>query len=109
MSERGIHPDLLDGTRAMEVAAAVGSSLRRGRTIDLHYGEVSEAAAFKAVMTSLGCLMLVVMLVALPLALAGPALGLDWTLVIVYAIPPVLVGFILLQLFRFALREPTEG
>ena len=88
---------------------AAARSLRKGRTIDLHYEEVSEAGTFKSVMTSMGCLLLAVTLVALPLALAGPALGLDGTLVIAYAIPPVLVGFLLLQLFRFALRGPTEG
>jgi myo-inositol 2-dehydrogenase/D-chiro-inositol 1-dehydrogenase len=88
----------------MEVAEAAFRSLRKGRTVDLHYEEVSEAGTFKAVMTSLGCLVLVATLLALPLALAGPALGLDWTLVFAYAIPPVLVGFLLLQLFRFALR-----
>lgn len=104
-----VHPDLLDGTRAMEVAEAAVRSLRKGRTIDLHYEEVSEAGNFKSVMTSLGCVLLVVTLMALPLALAGPALGLNGTLLIAYAIPPVLVGFILLQLFRFALRGPTEG
>ncbi|HEX8202865.1 MAG TPA: hypothetical protein VF590_20480, partial [Isosphaeraceae bacterium] len=100
-----VHPDLTDGTRALEVAAAAARSLRRGRTVDLHYEEVSEAGNFKAVMTSLGCLVLLATLVALPLALAGPALGLDGTLVIAYAIPPALVGFLLLQLFRFAVRE----
>jgi myo-inositol 2-dehydrogenase/D-chiro-inositol 1-dehydrogenase len=93
----------------MEVAEAAVRSLRKGRTVDLHYEEVSEAANFKAVMTSLGCLLLLATLVALPLAMAGPALGLRWTPAIVYAMLPVLVGFILLQLFRFALRKPTEG
>ncbi len=96
-------PDLLDGTRAVELAEAAGRSLRRGRTIDLHYEEVSEAANFKSVMTSLGCLVIVGVLVVLPLALAGPALGLPWTIYLAYLILPALGIFILLQGLRLAL------
>ena len=102
---RPAHPDLLDGTRAMELAAAAGRSLRRGRTIDLHYEEISEAGNFKSVMTSTGCLLLLSILVVLPLALAGPALGLPWTIYLAWAFPPLLVLFTMLQLFRFAVRR----
>ncbi len=106
---RDPHPDLLDGTRAMELTEALGRSLRRGRTIDLHYEEISEAGNFKAVMTSLGCALIVGILVALPIALVGPAFGIDWTLYIAYAIPPVLILFALLQMLRLALRERKES
>jgi predicted dehydrogenase len=99
-------PNLLDGTRAMELAEATVRSLRRGRTVDLHYEEISEASSFKSVMTSTGCMLLLSILVALPAALAGPALGLNWTLYIAYAIPPLLIGFMLMQSLRFAVREP---
>ena len=47
-------------------------------------------------------------LVALPLALAGPALGLGWTRYVAYVIPPALIAFLLLQTLRFALRPPTS-
>lgn len=107
-SGQTVHPDLADGTRATEVAEGVARSLRRGRTVDLHYEEVSEAGTFKSVMTSLGCLLLLGILVTIPLALAGPALGMPWTVYVGYLIPPVLVGFALVQLFRFAIREPGE-
>ena len=105
---RDAHPDLLDGTRAMELVEATARSLRRGRTVDLHYERVSESGNFKSVMTSVGCVLLLLVLVALPVALIGPALGIDWTLYIAYAIPPVLILFILLQSLRFAAREPVE-
>jgi myo-inositol 2-dehydrogenase/D-chiro-inositol 1-dehydrogenase len=101
------HPDLADATRATEVAEAVVRSLRRGRTIELHYEEISEAATFKGVMTSLGCLVLLGSLAVVPLALAGPALGLPWLLYLAYAVPPVLVGFALVQVLRFAIRDPS--
>jgi myo-inositol 2-dehydrogenase/D-chiro-inositol 1-dehydrogenase len=102
---RDSHPDLHDGTRAMEVSEGVVRSLRRGRTVDLHYEEISEAGTFKSVMTSLGCLVLFVVLIVLPIALAGPALGFGWTIYIAYLIPPMLLGFIFLQMMRFAVRD----
>ena len=68
------HPNLLDGTRAMELAEATARSLRRGRTVDLHYEEVSEEATFKSVMTSTGCVVLLIALFILPIALGGLAL-----------------------------------
>jgi len=92
----------------MELVEATARSLRRGRTVDLHYERVSESGNFKSVMTSVGCVLLLLVLVALPVALIGPALGIGWTLYIAYAIPPVLILFILLQSLRFAAREPVE-
>jgi myo-inositol 2-dehydrogenase/D-chiro-inositol 1-dehydrogenase len=103
------HPNLDDATRATEVAEAVVRSLRRGRTVDLYYEDVSEAGTFKSVMTSLGCVVLLAVLGVIPLALAGPALGLPWTIYIAYAIPVVLVAFVFVQLFRFAIREPADA
>jgi myo-inositol 2-dehydrogenase/D-chiro-inositol 1-dehydrogenase len=106
IARRDAHPDLYDGTRAMEVSEGVVRSLRRGRTVELYYEEISEVGTFKSVMTSVGCLVLLSILVIVPLALAGPALGFGWTLYIAYVIPPALVVFALLQLLRFAVREP---
>jgi len=102
---RVFHPDLIDGTRTMELSEAVARSLRRGKTIDLHYEEISEAGTFKTVMASTGCLLLLMALVALPVALVGPAFGLGWTLYLAYAIPPILIVFMLLQMLRFAVKK----
>lgn len=103
-----VHPDLADATRAMEVAEGVVRSLRRGRTVELHYEEVSEAGTFKSVMTSLGCLLLLSVLIVVPLALAGPALGIGGTIYLAYAVPPLLIAFVLLQTLRFAVRDPAK-
>ena len=103
------HPDLTDGTRAMEVSEGAVRSLRRGRTIELHYEEISEAGTFKSVMTSVGCMILFSVLILVPLALAGPALGLGWTIYIAYLIPPVLVAFVLLQFLRLAMKAPVQS
>lgn len=106
---RPARPDLLDGTRAMELTEAVGRSLKRGRTVDLLYEEMSEVGNFKSVMTGLGCGLLLFALVLLPAALAGPALGAPWTVYLAWLIPPVLVVFAVLQLFRFAARGATPA
>jgi myo-inositol 2-dehydrogenase/D-chiro-inositol 1-dehydrogenase len=100
-----VHPNLLDGTRAMELSEATARSLRRGRTVDLHYEEISEAGTFKGVMTSVGCVVFLAMLVVLPLALIGPPLGFPGTIYVAYLIPPVLVVFVLLQLLRLGIRS----
>jgi len=102
-------PNLHDATRAMELAEATTRSLRRGRTVDLYYEPITEEAGFKSVMTSTGCLILLGALCTLPLALAGPALGMNWTIFIAYLIPPILVIFVLLQILRFAVRKPGES
>lgn len=100
-------PNLIDGTRAMELTSAAARGLRRGRSVDLHYEEVSEASNFKTIMTSVGCMVLLGILVALPAALVGPALGIGQTIYIAYAIPPLLVVFALLQVLRLAMKPPA--
>ena len=106
---RDTHPNLLDGTRATELAEATVRSLRPRRTVDLHHEEVSEEGTFKSVMTSFGCIVLLGILVILPAALVGPALGFPWLIYIAYAIPPALIGFIFLQLLRFAVRGHADS
>lgn len=100
-------PGLLDGTRAMELAEAAQRSLRKGRTIDLVYEEMSEEGNFKSVMTGLGCGLLLAILLVLPVALAGPVFGARWTLYLAWLVPPLLVLFLLVQLLRLGL--PRRG
>lgn len=100
-------PNLFDGARAMELADAAVQSLRRGRTIDLHHEQIDERTNFRAVMTSLGCLMFLGVLAALSASLAGRALGFDWAIYLAYLIPPVLIAFVALQLLQLGIR-PEE-
>ena len=104
------HPSLHDATRAMELSEATARSLRKGRTVDLYYEPISEEASFKSVMTSTGCMLIIGALLVIPLALAGPPLGLYWTIYFAYLIPPALVLFVILQTLRFAVRkhEPVD-
>jgi myo-inositol 2-dehydrogenase/D-chiro-inositol 1-dehydrogenase len=101
-------PNLSDGTRAMELSEAVVRSLRRGRTIDLHYEAISEESSFKSIMTSTGCLILLGILLLLPLALAGPALGINGTIYVAYVIPPLLILFVVVQFLRFGIRREGD-
>ena len=101
-------PSLHDATRAMELTEATARSLRKGRTVDLYYEPISEDASFKSVMTSTGCMLIIGALLIIPLALAGPPLGFNWTIYIAYLIPPLLVLFIILQTLRFAVRKPES-
>ena len=93
----------------MELCEATVRSLRRGRTVDLHYESISEESNFKSVMTSTGCMILVGALFAVMFALAGPPLGFHWTIFIAYLIPPILVIFVILQSLRFAVRTPEAS
>jgi myo-inositol 2-dehydrogenase/D-chiro-inositol 1-dehydrogenase len=102
-------PNIHDGTRAMELVEATVRSLRRGRTVDLHYEPISEESSFKSVMTSTGCMILVASLFAVFLALSGPPLGFNWTIYIAYVVPPILVIFMVMQILRFAVRRPKES
>ncbi len=97
-------PDLLDATRAMEVSEAVARSLRRGRTVDLHYEEISELGSFKAFMTSLGCGLLLLLPVLYTLTRIGLAFGLTWMSYVAWSLPVLLLAFALLQLLRLAAR-----
>jgi len=98
-------PGLNDGIRCMEVAEGAIRSLKRGRAIDLHYEEISEENNFKTIMTSIGCMMVIGIILGLPLILAGPALGLPLTLYLGYLIPIGLAAFAAVQLLRFAIRR----
>ena len=93
----------------MELAEATVRSLRRGRTVDLHYEPISEESNFKSVMTSTGCMILMGALVAVLFALSGPPLGFYWTIYIAYLIPPILVIFMIMQTLRFAVRKPDSS
>ena len=100
-------PDLDDGTKAVELAEAVGRSLRRRRTVELHYEEVSELGSFKGVMTGLGCGLLLLVPVLVIVALVGLQFGQDWMIYVAGAAPGLLVLFLGLQGLRFAARPST--
>jgi myo-inositol 2-dehydrogenase/D-chiro-inositol 1-dehydrogenase len=62
-------PDWIDLTRAFEIVDGSHRSLRRRRTIDLHFETTSERNLFKTRMTALGCGLLTATLVGVILLL----------------------------------------
>lgn len=64
VSGQRIRPDWTDLTRAFELLDAVDRSIRRRRTIDLHFEVPSERSVFKTQMTAAGCSLLVLTFVA---------------------------------------------
>jgi myo-inositol 2-dehydrogenase/D-chiro-inositol 1-dehydrogenase len=71
-------PTWLDACRSVELAETIARSLKRGRTIELHYEDFSEQSTFKGMMTSLGCGLLVAALFIMLLAAVGGRLGLPF-------------------------------
>jgi myo-inositol 2-dehydrogenase/D-chiro-inositol 1-dehydrogenase len=84
----------LDGTRCLELFEAVRQSVKRRRVIPMQYEEFSEGANFKTVMTTLGCLTLILVLVLFVILLAVGAPLAPWSL---YLLLPLLLLFIVLQ------------
>ncbi len=116
-----LQPTWLDASRGMELADAVERSLQRGRAIDMHYGEHTEAETFKAVMSGAGCLLLLLALAVLLLGTLARGLGLKAADVWPYALAGLLFVFLLAQALRFVFppasnrsgpvtpRQPPQG
>ncbi|MGH7128639.1 MAG: 4-hydroxythreonine-4-phosphate dehydrogenase PdxA, partial [Planctomycetaceae bacterium] len=69
-----VRPNWTDLTRAVEILDAARQSLRRRRTIDLHFETASERSQFKTQMTALGCGVLALTLLAVVVVLIAGAL-----------------------------------
>ncbi|MEX2287835.1 MAG: hypothetical protein WD648_12150 [Planctomycetaceae bacterium] len=66
-----IRPDWTDLTRALEICDGARRSLRRRRTIDLHFESTSERSQFKTQMTAIGCSLLFLTLFGVVFVLIG--------------------------------------
>jgi predicted dehydrogenase len=102
---KGSKPDWQDAVRCLELDDAAQRSVRYRRASVLEYPEATEEAGFKGTMTLAGCGLLWLVLVLLIVANWVPKLG--------WAIVPLLVGFLILQLLRFFVprgpeRKPEE-
>ncbi|MCH8829664.1 MAG: Gfo/Idh/MocA family oxidoreductase [Planctomycetes bacterium] len=108
-------PDWTDLTRDFELVDATARSLRRRRTIDLHFETASERSQFKTQMTAIGCgLMSMTMVSVIFLLIASKVFNLHPAIMSVARIGVFapLVLFLLLQLLLFISRpsvQPGEG
>ena len=62
---RAVGADWVDAARSVELTEAVDKSLRKGRTVELYYEDYTEEGTFKGTMTSLGCGLLIIGLLAM--------------------------------------------
>jgi myo-inositol 2-dehydrogenase/D-chiro-inositol 1-dehydrogenase len=69
-----IELDWVDAARSVELAESIQRSLLKGRTVELHYEDYTEEGTFKGTMTSVGCGLLLLGLILMPIvALADHA------------------------------------
>jgi myo-inositol 2-dehydrogenase/D-chiro-inositol 1-dehydrogenase len=99
-------PTWLDACRAIELTETIDRSLKRGRTIELHFDEYSEQGTFKGLMTSLGCGLLVAALVIMLLAALGGRLGLPFAQHWASFLLLLFGAFLALQFLRLVFRKP---
>jgi myo-inositol 2-dehydrogenase/D-chiro-inositol 1-dehydrogenase len=98
-----------DAARDVELAETVDRSLLRGRTIEVHREELSEAGTFKGLMTSLGCgLLLLTIFLIFALEVAGKAARAarwQWLAAALRTWPLILLGvLVLFLLLQFLLK-----
>ncbi len=65
-----VDPTWTEAARTVELAETIDTSLKRGRTIDLHHEEFSDIGTFKGTMASVGCGILMAGLALVVLALS---------------------------------------
>jgi predicted dehydrogenase len=95
-------PSWQDAVRALELDDAARRSAERRRTSAMEYQEASEEVGFKGTMTLVGCGLLWVIFLLLVLSIWVPKLG--------WAILPVLVLFLALQMLRWVVpRDRPPG
>jgi predicted dehydrogenase len=101
-------PNWIDAARSIELAESVERSLRKGRTLELHFEDYTEEGTFKGTMTSLGCGLLVgglvlIVIVAVLNSLGFPILS-NWPLLLLG-----LMGlFLLMQLITLSFGDKEE-
>jgi predicted dehydrogenase len=92
-----VHPNWIDASRDMELTDALERSVKRGRTIDLHYEEHTEQGTFKGMMAATGCALLIGALVLVIIATTAVNLNVPLAGAWPYLLLGVLVIFLLLQ------------
>jgi predicted dehydrogenase len=104
-------PDWTDLLRATEIVEAAERSVRRRRTIDLHFETTSERNQFKTQMTAIGCGLMSMTLIALIFLLMAGALFNMHPMVMKIARVGIfvpLVLFLLLQALLFVSRPSKD-
>jgi predicted dehydrogenase len=109
MEGQPVEPDWVDAARSVELAETIDRSLHKGRTIELYYEDYTEQGTFKGTMTSLGCGLLLLGMVALGVVAIGEQMGLPWLRGWPYALLAAFAAFLLLQLLMLVFRKPESS
>jgi hypothetical protein len=94
-NSRAIRPAWLDEIRCLELDDAARRSVERRKVSALDYQQATEEVGFKGTMTLVGCGLLWGMLLLVILSAWVPRLG--------WLVLPLLAGFLILQLLRWAI------
>ncbi len=97
-----VSPDWQDSCRAIELADSIQRSLEKGRTVELHYEDYTEASTFKGTMTSLGCGLLWISSLILIIGVVAAGFRLPLADYWPHFLLVALGVFLLLQLLQFA-------
>lgn len=110
-----VRPNWRELTRAFETVDAAHDSVRRRRTIDLHFDATSERSVFKTQMTAVGCMLLtatflaVLLLLAVGAAFDHPAVAAALRVARIAVFVPLLVFLVLQGLLLFTRPSHAEG
>ena len=96
-------PDWSDLIRATEIVEAMKRSLRRRRTIDLHFETTSERSQFKTQMTAIGCGLMTMTLLSFVFLLIAGAIFNVHPMVMEIARVGIFVPLVLFLLLQFLL------
>ena len=109
VSSASAEPGWADAARSVEISEAVGRSLRKGRTVELHLEEFTEEATFKGTMASLGCGLLLAGLLLLMVLAVLEQVEVGQVKLVFPNWPYLLVGvlglFLVLQLLTLLFRK----
>jgi len=103
-----IEPDWTAASQDLELADAVERSLRRGRTVELHYEDHTEEASFKGIMAAGGCGLLLLALLLVVAATTAAHFGLPLAQFWPVGLLLVLGAFLAMQFLTLAFpRNPS--
>ncbi|HEV3137377.1 MAG TPA: Gfo/Idh/MocA family oxidoreductase [Pirellulales bacterium] len=104
-----VEPDWVDAARSIELAETIDRSLQKGRTIELYYEDYTEQGTFKGTMTSLGCGLLLLGMIALGVVAIAEQMGLPWLRGWPYALLGAFGVFLLMQLLMLVFHKPESA
>lgn len=102
-------PTWLDAARGAELTDELQRSLKKGKTIELYYGEFTEHNVFKGRMAALGCGLLWLTLLTIVVAAVALKLGIGMARHWAWFLVVILGSFLALQFLKLVLPPDKTG